>query len=343
MTSKTILFTIVFSSVFLFSCHKTENVPLKSEISVCFTGDVMLARGVKNRVRKNGKEFLFEKIQPVLDRFNYRFINLECPITPLAHLPDKPYSFRADSNFVGILCTARITHATLANNHINDQTTEGAQDTHDILQENGIVPIGLKRKNATYCNPAEINVGRRMLAIFAALGIDMKSSNIWYSGDSVFVNGIKQYREKNPSAFIVCYVHWGTEYLKFPSRDQVQSARTLIDAGADIIIGHHPHVIESIDCYKGKLILYSLGNLIFDQHDAETMKGIMAGLSFRDTTVEAEIIPYGIKDFRPVPLTAGERAPFKEALLSISRNISLDEKIDGWSVRRRPSLISAKN
>ncbi len=276
---------------------------------VCFTGDVMLSRGVAAFVKKTGKDYLFAKIKPLLERYKYRFINLECPLTPLHYPPNKPYSFRADSSSVGILTSAGITHATLANNHIDDQTTAGAGDTYRILADNGIVGIGLKKSGQDTCNPAEILVGGRKIAVFAALGIDMNSPNEWYCLDSLFIRSIQIYKKANRSAYVICYLHWGIEYRKFSSRKQEEIARKLIDAGADMIIGHHPHVIESIRYYRGKPILYSLGNLVFDQHDPDTKKGIIAGLMVRDTTVKIDLMPYDIVRFRPVPIQAWSFQP----------------------------------
>lgn len=302
----------------------------------------MLARGVNAMIKKRGMEFLFEKIRPVFGQYKYRFINLECPITKLSYPPNKPFSFRADSSFVGILTAAGVTHATLANNHIDDQTADGATDTDNILAENGISAVGLREKEASVCKPAEISLERRKLAVFGALGIDMKSTNIWYSQDSVFLNSVKTYKKENPSAFVVVYVHWGNEYRKFPSIDQVSQARRLIDIGADMIIGHHPHVIESIQYYKGKPIFFSLGNLIFDQHDLDTKRGIIAGLTFRDSSVETDIVPYDIKEDRPVPLLPDERQGFKQSLLSISDEISLYDNDDGWRLKeKQPSSKDA--
>ena len=334
MRLKFVLVVFFIAALLIISCRKkTEVTSLQPKSqSVCFTGDVMLSRGVRGDIAKYGVEYPFAKIKPTLEKFNYRFINLECPITPLNHPPDKPFSFRADSSLVEVLKFAGITHATLANNHIDDQTKAGATDTYNILSENGIVPIVLKLSKSTACNPAEIVLNNRKIAVFGALGIKMDCSNIWYCRDSVFQQSVAVYKKKNPSAFVICYFHWGVEYQRFPSHDQVEAARKMIDLGADMIIGHHPHVIESIQYYKGKLILYSLGNLVFDQHDPDAKEGIIAGLSVMDTNIEVNLIPYDIRDDRPVPLQPSEMQGFKELLLKISNGVSLRDEGNSWRV-----------
>ncbi len=300
--------------------------------AVCFTGDVMLARGVRGMIEKKGNDFLFEKIQPLLGRYKYRFINLECPLTTHSYPPRKLYSFRADTDIVSILTAAGITHATLANNHINDQTVAGARDTYRVLARNGIVPIGLRYASEDTCRPAEIVLGWKKIAVFGALGIDMKSHNVWYCLDSAFLRSVASYKRDNPSAFVVCYFHWGAEYRRHPTRGQERIARTLIDSGADMIIGHHPHVVESIRFHKGKPILYSLGNFIFDQRDAVTKKGIIAGLSVRGGKVRVQITPYNIVEDRPVPMNLEERQKFKETLHELSEGVDLADHGQGWKL-----------
>ncbi len=332
-----ILLVLAIAPLVLNSCKESrkEEAAHKSTVGICFAGDVMLSRGVKAKIARTGNEYLLSSIRPFLQEYKCRFVNLECPITGLNDPPDKPYCFRADSSEVGVLTFAGITHASLANNHIDDQTAAGATDTYRILNENGIAGIGLKRRGDTLCEPAEVNVGSRKVAVFGALGIPMNLSNIWYARDSLFLKSVQKYKLKNPASFVICYVHWGIEYRQLPSFDQTQLADQLIDLGADMIIGHHPHVIESISYYKGRPIFYSLGNLIFDQADPDTKKGIMVGLTFNDSSYQTELIPYDIREFRPVPITQDKKNGFKESLLNISDGIILTDDENGWTLRER--------
>ncbi len=254
-------------------------------------------------------------------------------MTALSYPPNKPYSFRADTGYVGILTAAGITHATLANNHIDDQTARGADDTYRVLEKNGITPLGMKSVKASICRPAELVLNGRRVAVFAALGLVMRSPNVWYCLDSLFLKSIRLYKHDNPSAFVVCYLHWGTEYRRFPSQEQEHIAGEPVDAGADMIIGHHPHVIESIRYYRGRPILFSLGNFVFDQHYPDARRGIIAGLTFLDGAVRIDIIPYDIVEDRPVPMETKERQRFKRALLRLSPDISLVDDGDGWTVK----------
>ncbi len=332
--SISVVLAFLAAALLVVSCRKKIEVTVVHPMpaSVCFTGDVMLSRGVRGDIEKYGVEYPFANIKSTLEKFKYRFINLECPITPLKHPPNKPFSFRADSGVVEALKFAGITHATLANNHIDDQTKAGATDTYNILSENGIVPIGLKLDRSASCLPAEIVLSNRKIVVFGALGIKMDCSNIWYCRDSVFQQSVAAYKKKNPSAFVICYFHWGVEYQRFPSHDQMEVARKMIDLGADMIIGHHPHVIESIQYYKGKLILFSLGNLVFDQHDPDAKEGIIADLNVLDTNIVVDLIPYNIKEDRPVPLQPEEMRKFKELLLKISNGVSLLDEVNSWRV-----------
>ena len=305
------------------------------EVSVCFTGDIMLSRGVRARIIKEGDECFSNSICPILRDYKYRFVNLECPITKLNHPPDKPFCFRADSSEVRVLTVGGITHATLANNHIDDQTKAGAADTYRILAENSITAIGLRLREDTLCKPAEIAIGTKKIAVFGALGIPMNVSNVWFASDSLFLRSVHTYKMQNPNSFVVCYIHWGIEYRHVPSSDQVRLAEQLVDLGADMIVGHHPHVVESIHYYKGRLIFYSLGNFIFDQADPETKKGIVVGLTFGDASYVTKVIPYDIKDFRPVQLNQEEKNKFRDELVKLCDDVVLTDDPRGWILTER--------
>ena len=105
----------------------------------------------------------------------------------------------------------------------------------------------------------------------------------------------------------------------------------LIDAGADAVIGHHPHVVQSMDMYKGKPIIYSLGNFVFDHSKDEAKKGVVLKLSISNSKIqEAELLPYNIKRCAPVWMNETERKGFKEDLLMMSRGVQLKDKEMGW-------------
>jgi poly-gamma-glutamate synthesis protein (capsule biosynthesis protein) len=122
-------------------------------------------------------------------------------------------------------------------------------------------------------------------------------------------------RLKAENDYVVVQIHWGTEYALTETKVQTNIAHSLIDNGADVIFGHHPHVIEPVRIYKGKVIFYSLGNFVFDQVGLEQTQGIGAGVEFGETKNTFTILPYKIKSFAPDFLKDKERDIFCEKYL----------------------------
>lgn len=302
---------------------------------VCFGGDVMLSRGLTQTISQNGNEYVFQSIGHVLKEYEYRFINLECPLTSVSNPVEKQFSFRADTTSINVLRFGSITHASLANNHAFDQHFAGTVDTYTRLAGNNIIPFGFNPGERKACLPVEVLINNNKVAVFGASGLELSAEESQHlcSCNSPGLTGlITTYQRQNPGAFIVCYLHWGIEYSEFAASDQEVIARKLIDAGADMIVGHHPHVVQSITYYKGKPVFYSLGNLVFDQHRHGTREGIMAGLDVADGKPRIKVIPYRIENNRPVEMDKGEREEFKKHLLSISKDVSLMDTDGGWAL-----------
>ena len=112
------------------------------------------------------------------------------------------------------------------------------------------------------------------------------------------------------------HIHWGFEYDTKPSSRQREIAHKLVDSGADVVIGHHPHVVQPIEIYKGKAIFYSLGNFIFDQNTKETKRGFGVGTVYRDGRMEYYLFPYTIKSFQPTTMPHDAMKEFCDAMLS---------------------------
>lgn len=308
----------------------------KEELTVCFTGDVMLDRGVGQKIKSKGKDYVFSGIKTKLDATDYCFINLECPLTNHEAPIEKQFNFRVNPEDVAVLETIHITHASLANNHSNDQGVEGAEETYYTLRNNRVIPMGYKVGKHDICASYQCKKGSQTITVFAALGMDLpelESQNICSCKRDGLVDKVRNSKQKEPDAYVACYLHWGIEYQDLPSSQQRKIARELIDAGADAIIGHHPHVVQTIEFYKGKPILYSLGNLVFDQHMPKTGKGLLARLTINKEELQVFVSPYRIEECRPVLMDASEKAAFKEHLNSISPGISIEEQGDDWLVQ----------
>ncbi|MEQ1666048.1 MAG: CapA family protein, partial [Bdellovibrionales bacterium] len=130
---------------------------------------------------------------------------------------------------------------------------------------------------------------------------------------SEFYPLVKKLKAEND--LVVVNIHWGTEYLLTANANQKLIAHKLIDSGADVIFGHHPHVVEPVEIYKGKAIFYSLGNFVFDQNFGDTTTGLGVGVEFSKDKTTFTLYPYKLKLFAPEFLKDNEKEKFCQTYL----------------------------
>jgi poly-gamma-glutamate capsule biosynthesis protein CapA/YwtB (metallophosphatase superfamily) len=259
--------------------------PDEPTITLVTTGDVMLGRSVNLQIIKNNNPgFPFEKVASFLSPADITYINLENPLTDPCPQTDEGMIFCAPTSSAKGLTYAGFDVVNLANNHTKNFGQAGYQQTIDALNKESIL-------YSDSDNLAEVHEGDTK---FGFLGFDLVSKKM-------LENDIKSKIAiaKNRVDILVVGFHWGQEYSKTPSEYQRKIARLAIDSGADLIIGHHPHVVQSIEVYKDKVIFYSLGNFVFDQlWSEETRKGELARFVFKDKKlVSYGVIPIYINNF----------------------------------------------
>jgi poly-gamma-glutamate capsule biosynthesis protein CapA/YwtB (metallophosphatase superfamily) len=322
---------IVLGSMIFSSCAKEHQ-------TVCFTGDVLLDRGIRAMIRQNGDKHLAVAMSNILSPFRFRFINLECPLTDSDTPITKQIAFKGSPEFVSILSGSSITHASVANNHANDQGDQGLVDTHTFLSAVGIVTSGYAADSIQGCFPVEFNDGDVHFAVFSYVDLPLKDeekSHLCSCGSQSLVAKVQRYKRNHPKTWAICYVHWGMEYHLTQSSSQEKTADALIDAGADAIVGHHPHVIQPIVYYKGKPIFYSVGNFVFDQKKPGTTNGLVAGFTVENGTLVTRVTPYNIVDGVPIPLANSELDNFVAALAKTCKNIEIANKGNLLTIRER--------
>lgn len=275
-------------------------------LSVVFTGDVLLDRGVRHKIEKQGVESLFTSVAPVFRQADATVINLECPLTSVESPLHKKYIFRAEPVWAKALYEAGITHAALANNHTMDQGRSGLTDTYNHLQATGITPLGYGKTPIEGSKPILIKKENIQVALFNSVTLPLE--NWVYLEDKPGISQqsieeleeeVRNFKQQSPGSYAVVILHWGIEYQTTPTLTQRKGAHRLIKAGADAIIGHHPHVVQKEEYFDGKPIFYSLGNFVFDQRKPETSKSRIVQLSFTADTCKVSIYPVLIKDCKP--------------------------------------------
>ncbi len=281
------VFVCLFIGVLSFyNCNGKD----KDTLNICFTGDLLLDRGVRQRIENTDIDLLFSNVSPLFHRSDAVVANLECPVTEHYAPINKHFIFRGEPKWLFSLKKAGITHLAMANNHTYDQGREGMIDTYKQITDHKLIPIGFGFNHADACLPVLIEKGKVKVAIFNSVFLPLENFPflpdkpcICQASPTDLANAIAAYKMKYPGTFVIVLLHWGYEYQKVPETSQRAEAIRLIESGADAIIGHHPHVIQTIEYFNHKPVIYSLGNFVFDPKREEATKGLLVRLSvFRD-------------------------------------------------------------
>ncbi len=281
-----------------------------SEKTLVFVGDIMLSRGVAHQIeKKNDSRYPFLKVAEVTGRADMAFANLEGPISSRGQNQGSLYSFRDDPKVVEGLTYSGFDVLSIANNHIMDWGQVALQDTVNILKAAGIHSVGAGRNEEEANQPYIVELGDTNIAYLAYTTLYPKSfeagkdaAGVSHFDLEAVTKKIQELKSSKAADIVIVSFHWGEEYQTQPLASQKEIARALIDAGADLIIGHHPHVVQEIEHYKNGWIAYSLGNFVFDQGFSEgTKKGLMlvvkiknravSGVAFRDILINDTFQP----------------------------------------------------
>ena len=268
-----------------------------------FVGDIMLDRGVRQMVYRHGEgdySFPFLKIQPYFQEADLLFGNLESMISDKGTDAGGLYSFRAEPEAVQGLIYAGFDIVSVANNHVFDYGRQAAEDTFLRLEEAGISYAGggFTEKEARQPVIKEVKGTKIAFLAYTNLAPPYWHAQAERSGISLLEEErMKEDIEKaaKQADLVVVSFHYGQEYQSEPDSFQVSVSRAAIEAGADLIIGHHPHVIQPLEEYQQGHIAYSLGNFVFDQaFSAETMEGLILKVVVKEGKI-SEVIPVRIK------------------------------------------------
>jgi poly-gamma-glutamate synthesis protein (capsule biosynthesis protein) len=284
------------------------DISVEAPVKVTFVGDIMLDGGPGHLITNNGDPFAY--VAPILQSADITIGNLECAITSQGHAQDKPYTFKGPNAALPLI-KKHFTAVSLANNHSGDWGPQGFADELTLLQSNEIAWFGGGRNERLARRPFVTTVRGQTIAVLGYNEFPPKSfaatanrpGTAWFIEKKV-IQDIKDARQQTHADWVVLYLHWGEELEQAPTNQQVETAHRLIEAGADIIIGGHPHVTQTIEWYQSKPIVYSLGNFVFDYfpHDPPVWtsyilqltlsKGNAPVLSTTELTLDAAGVPH---------------------------------------------------
>ena len=280
----------------------------KGNVSIAITGDVMFARNMPGVLSADSSPF--SGVSNVTSNVDLLLINFENAATSSENAVKGDVPLKCDPRYVPLAKGNNNTIASLANNHAFDYGIDGMKDTIENLKNAGITPIGAGENEKTAHNAVTQEINGRNITIlnymdsdnFAEYSYDVmpyaNGSNLGYSAFDL-ADAQKQIKENNGSDLIVVYMHFGNEYSNSPNGNQVKIAHELIDSGADVVLGSHPHVTQGIEMYNGKPIFYSLGNFIFDQSNPATHSAYFVQIDLVNNTGECSVYPIVISGYLP--------------------------------------------
>ena len=277
-------------------------------LNIVLTGDILLDRGVRQAINRRGVGHLFsDGIDSVFRQAQVVVGNLECPATKIEAPVFKQFIFRAEPEWLDTLHQHGFTHLNLANNHSIDQGREGLIDTKQNIEKAGMIPIGAGENMTEAAQPVLLASEPRHVWLVPSLRLALE--NYAYLPDKPCVSQepmdsllerVFRLRRADSTAVIIVSLHWGGEHTLQPVPRQRQEAHQLIQAGADILVCHHTHTLQTIEDFRGRKIYYSIGNFIFDQRKPLNSKACIVRLLIEKDDFQVETIPINIHNCVPL-------------------------------------------
>ena len=295
---------------------ETKKEPVITTFTLSAVGDCTLGvtqkqgydRSFNQYYDKYGETYFFKNFKETFENDDLTLANLECVFTESNNRVEKTFNLKGKPEYVGIMTSSSIEAVSLGNNHTRDYGEQGLTDTQDLLDEAGIL-YAYNDKVSYFTSEEGI--------VVAMVSASVLSGNKTY--EDYLLEGVAE-AIKADADIIIASCHWGIERNYYPTEKQQELGHKLIDAGADVVIGHHPHVLQGIEEYNGKIICYSLGNFCFGGNLNPTEKNTIAyqqTFTFVDGVLQpeinAKIIPSRISgrsdrnDFQPM-IATGEQA-----------------------------------
>ncbi|GAB5527551.1 MAG: hypothetical protein Roseis2KO_54230 [Roseivirga sp.] len=308
--------TLIVLVLLCISCSRE-----KPSVVLSFTGDVILARGVSDKLNIYGDTLLSERLKPLLDG-SIATINLETVLTQDTVPVTGGYALRADTALARVLMWGGVGAAFIKNNHALDFGLRGLTSTQQYLEKAGI--HGEEALSS--------RLGGKNLSLITASLVHIDDFEQSAEIDSL-LNKVSASATRKADIPVLLYLHWGVEYQPEPTDAQRKLAYRLIDAGADAIIGHHPHVFQTIEFYKHKPIIYSLGNFVADAYLPGTTRGAIATIPLSDTLGHFRIKPVDLTDYFPREMSTKEEMAFFRQNLLFNDSVCFLKVDDQWQVR----------
>lgn len=312
---------------------------MPDNIKISFVGDMSFGDsllcqgfGVRSVSRQKGADFLFAEVKTLLSQSDIVFGNLEGILSRHGENPNrlKSVDMRGDPECAYSLKQAGFTVLNIANNHIMQHGFMPFRETVELLQSLDIQVAGLRDENGRHSRPVILDKSGHKIGIIAyAFEKDKYYDEVLpyaFGNDDLIMRDIERLRPLVDT--LIVSAHWGLERMNRPSVATIRLARQMVEQGADMIVGHHPHVLQGIEYYKGKLIAYSLGNFIFDigGWNRAYRESVILNVSLcPGQKPETELVPVTINSsWQPAPVYGKEKIRRLKHIDGLSSKIKLE-------------------
>lgn len=293
---------------------------IKDYVSLVAVGDIMLGdhhmcigHGVGSSLKTKKPGSLFSNVSAVLKKGDITFGNLESVLSDvnINYRDLTSVSLRGAEKSIIELTSAGFNVLSIANNHVLQHGEASLKRTKVLLQQYGIQGIGVSETKEKSRQVFSLEINGLKIGFLAYCLIRDKTAYCSVDSPSEIIGDVKVASTKVD--ILIVSMHWGNEYIRKPSPQQVELGHAIIDAGAKLILGHHPHVLQGIEEYNGGVIAYSMGNFVFDMWQRKMRESMLLSFTFSKKGIaEFEIIPTLIgKDFRPILLNGVEKEKLK--------------------------------
>ncbi len=298
----------------------TNTATPSGKVTLIAVGDLMLGRSVGEQILEKGPQVVFEQVQSTLEKADLRVGNLECALTDIGTPAQKTFTLKAPPEAAEALSAGGFDLVSLANNHAMDYGAAGLQRSHAILLSAGIASVGAGQNFALAHTPVILQKNGLKIAFLGYVDVpeerDGFDARTWIATETqpglAWADPAQIAKDvaaaKNKADVVVVLLHSGNEitptYLSVITSGQMEEARAAIDAGAALVIGSHPHELQTIERYHGGLIAYSLGNFVFDDYLGIANASIILQVSLdRNGFVDYSYVPVLIENGLPHVIT----------------------------------------
>jgi len=336
-----IVLPAIFCLMFVFTWVGSAKTPSQmgkkedAKLTATFMGDIMMGRNVEKVTNLHGSESVFKNVKPYFNVSDFITGNFENPVTNVKNYQEAEKNIHLQTNQESVETLKKLNFSVLnfANNHAMDYGEDGLKDTLNKFSNEDLELVGAgnnledAKQHVSYQDVNGVKIATLGFTDVYTKNFTAKKNRggVLPLSPKIFIPMIAEASKK--ADLVLVHVHWGQEYDNEPNDRQKDLAKAIADAGADVIIGAHPHVLEPIEVYNGTVIFYSLGNFVFDQGWSRTRDSALVQYHLmNDGKGRFEVTPLNIREATPTPLGKSDFLKRKAIFRQLTKGTNLDWK-----------------